>query len=441
MPLIGLVGEHSWRYGWLALPLVAALLAAAALVAAARGSAGRDAAAAARAALGDPRAGALAGIASCSPTPPGRARSSTRARSSSSRTAPPPELTGVVLALGGLRVRRRQPDLPAPRPARSAAASGRSRSRLPSTTRSSVLVRGTSAVSTALFSLAAFVAGGRTLVTSTFALAAPPELRPAVTSLRAATMQFGYFAGSFVGGARARPGRLRRPRRHDGPASSARRMPRDGRCGAPRCTRARRLSPSTHGLEHRVVLASPTRRWSFGSSARSRSSTAPHRCRSRRASSGRCWRCLLLQREPHRRTRAASSTTSGARRCRSLRRRWCRSTSRSCARRCPSRDSTRVRPATCSRSATTSSTSPASSARSPTPARRSRRARPSEARALLGDALALWRGRALAEFSEPFARHESARLEELRVAALEWRIEADLALGHHARRRSASSRR
>ena len=37
--------------------------------------------------------------------------------------------------------------------------------------------------------------------------------------------------------------------------------------------------------------------------------------------------------------------------------------------------------------------------------------RAGEARMLLGDALALWRGRALAEFSEPFARHESARLE------------------------------
>jgi DNA-binding SARP family transcriptional activator/pimeloyl-ACP methyl ester carboxylesterase len=56
---------------------------------------------------------------------------------------------------------------------------------------------------------------------------------------------------------------------------------------------------------------------------------------------------------------------------------------------------------------------------------------PRKARELLGDALALWRGPALAEFSEPFARHESARLEELRLAALEWRIEADFALGHH----------
>ena len=50
---------------------------------------------------------------------------------------------------------------------------------------------------------------------------------------------------------------------------------------------------------------------------------------------------------------------------------------------------------------------------------------------LLWAALRLWRGPALAEFSEPFARHEGARLEELRVAAVEWRIEADLALGRH----------
>jgi DNA-binding SARP family transcriptional activator/pimeloyl-ACP methyl ester carboxylesterase len=56
---------------------------------------------------------------------------------------------------------------------------------------------------------------------------------------------------------------------------------------------------------------------------------------------------------------------------------------------------------------------------------------PARARELLSYALALWRGQALAEFSEPFARQENARLEELRITALEWRIEADLALGHH----------
>jgi DNA-binding SARP family transcriptional activator/pimeloyl-ACP methyl ester carboxylesterase len=55
---------------------------------------------------------------------------------------------------------------------------------------------------------------------------------------------------------------------------------------------------------------------------------------------------------------------------------------------------------------------------------------PEQARRLLDEALELWRGSALAEFSEPFAGHESARLEELRIAAQEWRIEADLALGH-----------
>jgi DNA-binding SARP family transcriptional activator len=51
---------------------------------------------------------------------------------------------------------------------------------------------------------------------------------------------------------------------------------------------------------------------------------------------------------------------------------------------------------------------------------------------LLTRALSLWRGPALAEFSEPFARLEGPRLEELRLSALEHRIEADLALGRHA---------
>ena len=61
--------------------------------------------------------------------------------------------------------------------------------------------------------------------------------------------------------------------------------------------------------------------------------------------------------------------------------------------------------------------------------RRSRRRRGSRLR----EALALWRGPALADFLyEPFAQTEIARLEELRTVALEERIEADLALGRHA---------
>jgi len=50
----------------------------------------------------------------------------------------------------------------------------------------------------------------------------------------------------------------------------------------------------------------------------------------------------------------------------------------------------------------------------------------------LSDALALWRGPALAEFSEPFARTERAHLEELHLVCVEDRIDADLALGRHA---------
>jgi DNA-binding SARP family transcriptional activator len=54
------------------------------------------------------------------------------------------------------------------------------------------------------------------------------------------------------------------------------------------------------------------------------------------------------------------------------------------------------------------------------------------ARELLGSALGLWRGEALADLAyEPFAQGEIARLEEARLAALEDRIDADLMLGQH----------
>src|SRR4051794_38765108 len=48
-------------------------------------------------------------------------------------------------------------------------------------------------------------------------------------------------------------------------------------------------------------------------------------------------------------------------------------------------------------------------------------------------ALAQWRGPALADFTfDAWAAPEIARLEELRLEALEARIDADLELGHHA---------
>src|SRR5437588_27875 len=50
----------------------------------------------------------------------------------------------------------------------------------------------------------------------------------------------------------------------------------------------------------------------------------------------------------------------------------------------------------------------------------------------LRNALAMWRGPALAEFVyEPFATQEAARLEEGRLAAFEDKVEADLTLGRH----------
>ena len=57
-------------------------------------------------------------------------------------------------------------------------------------------------------------------------------------------------------------------------------------------------------------------------------------------------------------------------------------------------------------------------------------AAPPAAALALREALALWRGPPLAEFAyEPWARLEIARLEELRLEALEERIDAELALG------------
>jgi DNA-binding SARP family transcriptional activator/pimeloyl-ACP methyl ester carboxylesterase len=58
---------------------------------------------------------------------------------------------------------------------------------------------------------------------------------------------------------------------------------------------------------------------------------------------------------------------------------------------------------------------------------------PDRAAALLRTALSLWRGEPLADFTfEPFAQSEITRLTELRLTALEDRVEAELALGGHA---------
>jgi len=58
---------------------------------------------------------------------------------------------------------------------------------------------------------------------------------------------------------------------------------------------------------------------------------------------------------------------------------------------------------------------------------------PQEMSERLGEALALWRGPALADVGSDLLEGEKARLEELRLVATEGRIEADLTLGRHGR--------
>ena len=59
--------------------------------------------------------------------------------------------------------------------------------------------------------------------------------------------------------------------------------------------------------------------------------------------------------------------------------------------------------------------------------------RPAAAAGLLTDGLGLWRGEPLAEFADQaFAAAELSRLKELRLAAMEARVDADLALGREA---------
>ncbi len=63
-----------------------------------------------------------------------------------------------------------------------------------------------------------------------------------------------------------------------------------------------------------------------------------------------------------------------------------------------------------------------------------RRGEPETALAALSDALALWRGSALADLAdEPLAQTAILRLDELRLLAVEERIDAELALGRHDR--------
>lgn len=200
MPLIGALGERSWRYGWLGLPLTAAVAAALLVASRARQPPAHSRPARAGAVLADRTlARWLASELLANAAWAGTLVYAGALFADSYGTST--TLTGCLLAVAavahvagnliGRRLAHRDPwPVLVVLPVVLAIAVGLFGAARPGI-----------AASTALLAAAAVVASGRALVASAFALATAPELRPAVTGLRAATMQFGYFAGSIAGGA------------------------------------------------------------------------------------------------------------------------------------------------------------------------------------------------------------------------------------------------
>lgn len=196
MPILGSVG---WRLGWLVLPLVAALAAALFLFGRAAQRETATPIAPVRIALRDRAitrwlASELLANAGWAGTLVYSGATFTETYGISTAA------TGVLLAIGAtgyvagnLSARRLARDPSADKLALLALA-------LVVTVGSFGVARTSVAVSTALFAVAAFAAGARTLVASAYGLSVAPALRASLTSLRAATMQFGYFLGSIAGG-------------------------------------------------------------------------------------------------------------------------------------------------------------------------------------------------------------------------------------------------
>ena len=193
MPLIGLVGGYSWRYGWLTLPLVAALLAAAAV----------------RGRIDPPSTGAVQ--ARLRPV----LADGTLTRWLSAELLANSAWAGMLVYAGGLLVESYGATTAVASIVLALGASAYVAGNLTfrrateHDPRSTLVVlslvlaaacvlfgafRPSLVVSGALFSVAGFAAGGRTVVSSAFGLRSPAELRTASMSIRAATMQLGYFA-------------------------------------------------------------------------------------------------------------------------------------------------------------------------------------------------------------------------------------------------------
>ena len=199
MPLVGVVGGRSWRYGWLALPLAAAVAAAILVASRAGRPPPRSRPAHIRVALADRTLARwlaselLANAAWAGTLVYAGALFAESYGTSTTLTGCLLAVAAVAYVTGNLISRR----LVRRDPRRVLVLLGLL---LALTDGLFLAARTGLSVSTALFAGAAFVAGGRTLVASALALATPAEVRPAVTALRATTMQLGYFVGSIAGG-------------------------------------------------------------------------------------------------------------------------------------------------------------------------------------------------------------------------------------------------
>jgi predicted MFS family arabinose efflux permease len=200
MPLIGLLGGASWRLGWLALPLPAAVGAAIAVGRKTGRDAGAQRSVGLRAALAEPpvRRWTVSELAANSGWLGLLVYAGALFDESYDSS---PKAVGAVLALaavafvaGNFAFRR--------------AAEGDARRTLVALALGMaflVVLLGTArhspTVSAVVFASTSFLGGGRSLLGNAFALRLAPEQRVAAMAVRAAANQLGYFVGAAIGGA------------------------------------------------------------------------------------------------------------------------------------------------------------------------------------------------------------------------------------------------